>query len=254
MSANNALNANANASAEPHSPTAAASDERQPTRPARRLNLKQESLVREFQHCYDINPGQISFDGESGAPFFHFEALAQIVTALTCFAELSVQQVEINHTHGHATSEASIRLQDGRIVSSFGSAFINESLPEDQVIDNFQTALDVSRARALRSALRMVGFDPLRAHEAAKQHAGPSVPQITSEEAQRNKELAEIHLLADEAGLRAPDDTKYRSLISTFFGGLDSARDMDARQRAQFIAMLRSFRSAHARLEVEAVK
>ncbi len=251
MSGQSALEANANA-AEQNPPTHAdnASTSSAGDSPRRFLNVQQSLLVKEFTDSYDISPEQIGFDGESATPFFHYEALAQIVFALTDYAETSVRQVDINHSHGHVTCEATITLRDERTVRSFGSCFISEELPGGQTVENFQTALDVARARALRSTLRLVGFDPVRAHEASKRQAKPDEPRITPEEEARNKALAEIHVLADEAGLIASDDdSKYRKVIGTFFEGLTSSRDMDARQRAQFIAILRGLKSARAKAE-----
>ncbi len=197
---------------------------------------------------YNISPDQISFDSVTGKPFFFFEALAQIVTALINFSELRAQQVEINQARGYVTSEASITLPDSRVVSSFGSAFLNEELPTGENVTDFLTALDISRARALRSALRMVGFDPVRAHEAAKRGDNPHIPQITAEDEQRNKELAEIHILAEACGLIVGDDkTKYYQQIDIWFTGKTSSAQLDAQERSQFIALLRGTKAARER-------
>lgn len=247
--ANEALQRNAVAQAST-APAETHDNQSQPARTPRRFNIQQELLAKEFAQAYNISPDQISFDSETGAPFFYFEALAQIVTALTNFSELRAHQVEINHAHGHVTSEASITLPDGRVVSSFGSSFLNEELPNGKTVSDFLTALDVSRARALRSALRMVGFDPVRAHEAAKQGGAAHTPQITAEEEQRNKELAEIHIIAEEAGLIVGDDkSAYLRQLSVFFPFADSAAQLNSKERAQFIALLRSIKSARGRSE-----
>ncbi len=244
MSAHEALAANANAaSAAPAAPPTPPS-----ARPRKARTIQQEMLVREFVAAYDINPDQVSFDGESGPPFFYYEALAQIVTALTDFAELGASEPEIDVTNGHVTCSAFIKLRDERTVRSFGSSFIQEALPGGEVVETYQKGLDVSRARALRSALRMVGFDPVRAHEARKAGEKPAETRITPEDEQRNKELAEIHILAEQAGLIVGENkTAYYRQLSVFFPAANSSGELNAKERAQFIALLRGIKTARER-------
>lgn len=237
-----ALNRNAAAAAAPDAALSSAS--RKDPSPSRRLSLRQELIVNEYANYYDIARDQISFEGDSDTPFFHFEALSRIVTELSNFTEIAVRETAIEPSRNYVTCEASITLKDGRIVRSFGSAFVGESLQGGAGVDDLQTALDVARARGLRSALRMVGFDPVRAHEAAKR--GESLyPKPQPEDEARQRDLAQIHIIATEAGVLEPqNDERYRKLIATFFPECTSAAELDAAQRSQFIAILRGIKSA----------
>ena len=244
MSANSALEANANAAGSPPP------DSQQPQ--PRTLTLQQESLVREFVADYDIDPEQIIFFDETEAPFFLFEALAQIINALGNFREVAVTHPEIDEKNGNATCEAALTLEDGRVVKSFGSSFVGDTLPGKEVSD-FQTAFDLARARALRSALRLAGFDVVKRHEQRKRGEKAESPTVSPEEEQRNSELAEIHILAEEAGLitRAPgvldDKSAYYRQLGVFFPLVASAADLNTKERSQFIALLRGIKSARER-------
>lgn len=106
-------------------------------------------------------------------------------------------------------------------------------------------ALDLARARALRSALRLAGFDVVRAHEQRKQGGQAGAPSPSPEAEQRNKELAEIHLIATEAGLIAGEDkSAYYKQLSVFFPHVSTAADLSAKERTQFIALLRAIKAA----------
>ncbi|MET0646414.1 MAG: hypothetical protein ABW208_07310 [Pyrinomonadaceae bacterium] len=244
MSADSALAANAAAAGS----QPAASPQQQP----RKLNLQQESLVGEFVTAYGIDADQVIFFDDTPAPFFLFEALAQIVGALGNFREVAVTHPEIDERNGNATCEAALTLDDGRVVRNFGSSFVGDTIPGKEVND-FQTAFDIARARALRSALRLAGFDPVKRHEQSKRGEKGEETVISPEAEQRNKELAEIHALAAEAGLivNAPgaleDKSAYYRQLQVFFPAVSSAGELSAKERAQFIALLRGIKSARER-------
>jgi hypothetical protein len=205
--------------------------------------LKQESLASEFASDYGISRDQIIFFDDSDEPFFLFEALAQIVAELTNFPALHVGSPAVNFEHGLVTCEATITLADNRTFGSAGAAFINETLPGGETLDDYLTATDIARARALRSALRLVGFDPVRAHLSRGREATATRPDPETE--RRNKELAEIHILAEQAGLIVGDDkSAYYRQLWVFFPGVESAGELGAKERAQFIALLRGVKSA----------
>jgi hypothetical protein len=239
MSATSALAANATAGTQPP-----ASSQQQP----RKLNLQQESLVGEFVTTYGIDADQVVFFDDTAAPFFLFEALAQIIGVLGNFREVAVTHPEIDEKNGNATCEAALTLEDGRVVRSFGSSFVGDILPGKEVAD-FQTAFDLARARALRSALRLAGFDPVKRHEQSKRGEKAGTPTISPEEERRNRELAEIHALAAEADLiKGEDKSAYYRQLSVFFPHVSSAGDLNTKERAQFIAMLRGIKSARERV------
>lgn len=235
MSAKNALSANATTDDDNPPPAS-------PQPNPRALTLQQESIRSEFAQTYDIAPEQIIFFDETPTPFFLFEGLAQIVGALANFREVAVTHPEIAERNGNATCEAALTLEDGRVVKSFGSSFVGDTLPGKDASD-FQMAFDL--ARALRSALRLAGFDPVKSHEQRKRGGKAEAPTITPEEEQRNKELAEIHVIAEEAGLIVGSDkSAYYRQLGVFFPGVQSASHLNTKERSQFIALLRGIQSA----------
>lgn len=235
---------------------AAAPGEPERNRPVRHLNLKQALLVKEFNTDYGVDPMQVYFDGESAEPsYFGFEALSQLAMQLAPnVKDIAVETVEVNQTTGLVLSRGTVVLSDGRTRSGEAGCIVGDALPSGLSVETIKSALDVSGARALQKALRMVGFDPVRAHEAQKQLGTPAPasagPRFTPEEEQRNNELAEIHILAEQCGLITVNDkTAYRRQLSVFFPGVDSASQLTAGERAQFIATLRGIKSARSRTD-----
>jgi hypothetical protein len=229
---------------------AAASDEPPHSTPrTRRLNLSQESLVREFTAAYGIDPAQIYFEKESAEPYFGFEALSQLAIELAPDVhDISVQAVEVNQATGLVLSRGTVVLTDGRSRSGDAGCIVGDALPSGLLVETIKSALDVSGARALQKALRMVGFDPVRAHEAKKNSGAQDTLRLSPEQEQRNKELAEIHKLADECGLiDGKDKSKYRQQIGIWFEGKNSSEDLTPRERAQLIAILRGIKTARMR-------
>ncbi len=216
----------------------------------RNLTLKQTEIVREFVAAYDISPDHISFDGEDSTPIFHHEALATVAGRLLDFSSLSVSPARIEETY--AMAEATLTLESGRTVTNFGYCSQGEILPGDKKVEDIATALDVSRVRALRAALRMIGFDPVRAHNARGSSGSLAVQEgkeATRLDADpRTKELKHIHALATElAWIRGADKTEYYRQLGIYFPFVDSASDLSDEQRKQFIAILNGlFRARHA--------
>jgi hypothetical protein len=213
--------------------------------PRRSWSLKQEARAREFVAAYGISYEDIIFFDDTDTPFFLFEALAQIINALADFTSLSVTKPDLDEGKGIVTCEAEITSEHSRLFKSFGAAIIGEPLPGQAVAD-LSKALDLARARALRSALRLAGFDVVRAHEQSKQQGAQNeAPRPSPEAEQRNRELAEIHIIAEEANLIVGDDkTAYYKQLSVFFPHVSTAGDLNAKERTQFIAILRAIKAA----------
>lgn len=208
----------------------------------RNLTIEQETLVRAFGEAYAIDRNNISFDGNKPEPIFHFDALMQLALTLADFKELSVTPGDINVTHGIATAEGMVRLPDERVIRMFGSCLVGDTFHDGTSVTDISNALEVARARALRSVLRGIGFDPVRAHNEQKSDFAVVVKDVDQ---MRVKDLKEIHALADEVGLISDgDDSRYRHLISIYFPGMSSAASMDAQQRAQLIAVLRGIKNS----------
>lgn len=218
----------------------------------RKLNLDQAQLVREFEQHYDISPRQIGFDSRSGEPIFDYDALS--VLSLVLAPDIVNMETEIERLDdaaGVASVKCRVVLRDGRSRDPLGFAFVGEAMHDGSTIDDLKQALLVAQARAARAGLRAVGFNPVQAH--ARRMRGEDMTLNLSADP-RSKDLATIHILREEAGLVTPDgdDTAYRNLLGDLFKDeeqrpIRSARDLDEKQRAQFIANLRSLKSVKER-------
>lgn len=209
---------------------------------SRNLTIEQDMLVRTFGEAYGIERENISFDGQKPEPIFHFDALMQLAMQLADFVEIAVTPCDINTTHGIATAESMVRLSNDRVIRMFGSCIVGDVLYDDNKVTDISNALEVARSRALRSVLRGIGFDPVRAHKEMK---GDVAVAFRDVDQQRVKDLKEIHALADEIGLIADgDDSRYRHLIGIYFPTFNSAGNMDAEQRSQLIAVLRGIKNS----------
>ena len=263
MSANAALTANAEAAeaqayaAPPPPPpagdthaTAAAGGE--PNRPARRprvLTLEQESLVRTFQRSYGIEPEQIYFYDETLDPDFALEAMSILTLVLAPhIQDIRIEIASLDQARGLALSRGVVVLADGRTRSGDAGCAVGEMLPSGEIVETLKSASDLSGARSLKKALRMVGFDAVRAHEARERGDEAPPARLTPEEEQRERENKEIHALAEECGyIVGKDKTRYRQQIGLWFEGKDSSLQLTAAERAKLIAYLRGIKSARER-------
>ena len=138
---------------------------------------------------------------------------------------------------GHAPEQPQPRRARAALCSA-------RTMPDGGTVDSLIKAVDVASARAMRKGLRVVSFDPVRAHEASK--AGQDLPLNVTDP--RSSELAEIHMIAGQIGLiKGEDKTAYRRLIGVYFAGKDSAAQLTDGERAQFLAHLRGMQAAHER-------
>lgn len=220
-----------------------------PAQPKRTHTIKQETIVREFTKTYNLDASQIGFDGESDQPIFDFDALSILGIRLTDFRDITIEKGELDYINGVATSECRITLGDGRTRQVFASCPVGDVLHDGREIKDMSTALAVSRARAMRTAFRAVGFDPLREHEKQKEDGEALELSLDS---MRNKELAEIHLLGEQSGLIDPatnDKTRYYKMMDVMFPDVTSARYMTQEQRAKWIGVLRGLSNAQRRTE-----
>lgn len=201
----------------------------------RPLTLKQQMIVDEFVKAYDLDATDIGFEGKSDKPFFYYDALATVAYKLLDFDSLEVAPTRVEPEQGYAMSEA-ILVKDGRTLKNYATCFIGQTFGDDRTVNDITTALHTSRSLALRAVLRMVGFDPVRAHRAHLADEQIELEQISDP---RTKDLRFIHATAAELGwINGEDDSEYRRQIGIYFDGLKSAGDMTERQRAQFIAIL----------------
>lgn len=242
MSVRNVLDRNANAA------TLSPADRRL-------VNAIQQQILNDFHATYGIAPEQISFDARTGEAIFDFDALSVLALALTDIQDIEVEFAGFEPAINLATSRCFVSLPDGRSRKMFGTAMIGEELPENRTVTDVTTAVAVSRARALRVGLRAVGFDPISAH---KQKKAGQTPTLSPERDTVHSDIQQIHILAKDIGLIGPsgDDSRYRKLISVFFPGIHTSKNLNDKQRSQLITTLRALKQsgeATAYLETEGI-
>jgi hypothetical protein len=226
------------------------SDSSRDSQVARSLSIQQEQLVRAFAQ-YGIQPRQISFDIRGNEPVFDFNALSVLSMALAPDI-VSMETEELDRRDDYVSLKCRVILKDGRSRAPLGLALIGEVLPDNTKIVDYKQAFLVAQSRAARAAFRAVGFNPVQAHERRMRGEDLALDFNTDP---RAKDLATIHLLADEAGLitEVGDDTAYRKHIGDLFADdegrpITSARNLDDKQRSQLIASLRSMKALKERV------
>jgi len=216
-------------------------------KPRRPLTLEQEQILREFTEHYGLERKQIGFDGDRAEPIFDVDALSQLALELSDIPSIIIEPGNIDSSVGIVTSSCEVKLADGRMRTVHGSALLGEEMHDGGIINDIKQALDVSAARALRKGFRAVGFDPVKAHE--KRIKGQDLSlSLSSEAEQRNRELAEAHKLGEELGYIFGDNkVAWSNLVNSYFPGHTSSGTLNSVQRAQFLSMLRAWKTARSR-------
>lgn len=223
----------------------------------------QRVIQKEFCDAYDFAPEQVGFDGPSLDPIFDFDALSVLSTRLCNLPFVGVEHFGTNGVLQMATSNGDATLPNGNQRRIYGAAFLGETMHDGSTIDSWRQAVNVSRARALRTILRAVGFDPVAAHRSFKR-TGKVIEFQASGQLTRDQERKEIHMLAESLGLLTKiaavgaaadpqstartrtDRSAYEKAISTFFKGKTSSKSLNDSEHTQFLAILRSWVRARA--------
>jgi hypothetical protein len=210
---------------------------------------EQRSLADEFLIEYGIEPTQIAFADDQLNPIFDFDALFFLANRLGDFWDISIEAGDVDHERGYCTSHCCITLADGRTRKMFGSAFVGEQMPALRTVQTVGDALVVSRARALRGALRAVGFDPVRAH---LQRDQTQAGGFALDEATDPRRLMErqAHALGEKLGYiirpaGAPaDKTEWREFMAMLFHGKTSMSELTDDEQSQWVSTLRAMERA----------
>jgi hypothetical protein len=211
------------------------------------LTAEQQSLADEFLVEYGIEANQITFTDDQLNPIFDFDALFFLANRLGDFWDISIEAGDVDHERGYCTSHCCIMLGDSRTRKMFGSAFVGETMPGQRTVQTIGEALVISRARALRGALRAVGFDPVRAH--LQRDRAPETPPETSGDPRLAMER-QAHLLGEKLGYiirpaGAPaDKTEWREFMGMLFHGKTSMSELTDDEQSQWVSTLRAMERA----------
>ena len=201
------------------------------------LSVRREMIVREFTSQYDIRKDQIFFDENGDEPYFDFEALSLLVNQLSDIPSIVVLPAMLDNATGIATATCEITLEDGKRRTYSGSSFTGETMPGGGTVKDFRQALAVAQTRALRTSLRAVSFDPMRAHEARKKGADLTLKLRDGDP--RTRMLAEAHMLGADLGyIMGTDKTEWRKFIHTYTHGENDLCREARRRRARTLRHL----------------
>jgi hypothetical protein len=218
-----------------------------PVKKIKVLTLAQEQLVREFTESYEIDREQISFAGEDLYPIFDFDALSTLSLVLSDIPSISVEPGDFNPAVGLATAICKVTLKDGRSREVYGHAMVGEEIYDGTRVADLGAAMIMARSRALRTGLRSVSFDPVRAHR--QQSTKSSAETFTD---QRTKLLARAHMLGNQLGYIVGDNKiAWRNQINAYFKGKTSSADLDDLELSQWVGMLDGWMKARERVRNE---
>ena len=207
------------------------------TQPA--YSRAQQKLRTEFNRTYNIALEEISFSNrQSVDPIFSFDAMNILANTLADIPAIDVDLGNFDPVRGLAKSVCEIELPGNRKRRIYGVAFVGETLYDGRKIGGMKDAIDLSRSRCLRTGLRAIGFDAVKAHELAKQ--GKRIDLLGSEARERQNRLAEIHILAGPKGLNLSREN-YEALMAENFDGRNTCNDLDACELAEWCGMLRAW-------------
>lgn len=222
-------------------------------KPRRILTDEQQRIAAEFAINYQIDMSQISFEGDNPEPIFDYEALNLLRLQLSDIQTTDSEIAERNMQLGIVTVRCTAVLPDGRSASDLGSAQFatyddeskqqlteGEVMPDGTRIENMLQAQNVALARALRRALRAVGFNPVRARNQFLQTGKPTFADIDQEF--QSPIGKEIHKLAADWGhIVGKDKTGYQDFIEGIFGnGKRSTLDLNDIEKSQLANMYRT--------------
>ena len=207
--------------------------------PAITYSRAQQKLREEFNKAYGIALEEISFSSKQSLdPIFSFDAMNILANTLADIPTIDVDFGLFDPVRGLAKSRCEIELAGGHKRKIFGVAILGEVLHDGTTIRGMKQAIDTSRSRCLRTGLRAIGFDAVKAHELAKQ--GKRIDLLGSEARERKARLAEIHILAGPKGLNL-DRAEYEKLLAENFDGRTTSKDLDAGELAEWCGMLRAW-------------
>lgn len=206
---------------------------------------EQNLLIQQMQQVLGLDPKDVSLD-ENNELFFTIEALNLLTIKLgTDIQALSIVEHQTDGVLNIVSSVASITLADGRYRAIVKSAQIGERIGStDKTIDTIIQASNIADSRAVRSVLRMIGFDPIKEFRNFLENKETERTEPLLSQAEKDRRL--IHKLRDEMNM--DDETYRRHLVIVTNGKCSSTKQMNDQQLsltvAYFLGMDAQFRKA----------
>lgn len=213
------------------------------------FSIQQKRIAETVSHQYGVPKDKVYFpyEREPDRPWLGAEALMVIARNSPEVSGVMERFDKYEPTLQQIFHLATVTTTDGHTFERTGVASIGEKLkgvPDEEVDEH-----ELAAARAIRKALADAGVDPfsnVRSEEPAE--AVPASAGV-QEAALRTRDLAEIHMLAEEKGLVSvvggkKDDSKYRRWLNRHCSGLGigdvtSAVNLGPKERASVIQALR---------------
>lgn len=208
----------------------------------RTLSSDQERKARDLAEKYGIDKDRILFFNSSDPldPWIAPDELLSIARREEAFLEIEVTFHQWVPGLDLICYMATVINNDNRIFKLTGAAKMGEARPGGP------DEHTIASGRALGAALRAAGFHPLKSGSVVgnSPQAGSSI-SYADEARIRTNQLAQIHLLAEKAGLilgvpgQRKDMTRYRAWLTEGFG-TDTAAVLTEPERTQVITELRA--------------
>lgn len=208
------------------------------TTQAKTFTPAQQSIVAELCLTHDLDPSQISFDGDALVPIFDYEAVSSLSLRVTDIKDIDVYISERDDT-GRSTAKCTVTLPSGQTRSVEDSAELGEVTGSGRKIETIRDADGIAQNRASRRGIRSVGVNLYNAHKAFIKFGG--IAKGTTAGDPRAPNYREIHVLAEELDLITEGDkTVYQNYLAALFAGVESSKDLDDLQLHQLLVNLRA--------------
>lgn len=206
----------------------------------RTFSPDQKAIVDELCQVHsdlNIEPSQISFDGDSLTPIFDYEANSALSVKLTDIKTLDCEITNRDKANRvESVAACTVILPDGRSRTVEDSAMIGEQIAPGVKIETIRDADGVAQNRASRRGIRSVGVNIWNAHKAFLKTG--EVAAGSTEEDPRARLVKQIHALSDELGLSKEE---YQELMAAGYGR-SSSTDLNELELVSFARLLRSMK------------
>lgn len=204
------------------------------------------TLVSEICRKYDLSHDQV-FLTQQGEIWFDYEALCTLANALGEFMDISIEQDEINIEGQYVTAKAIIYFKNGESRRAFDTVIIGDPKPDGTTVQEMREAIALVRARALRAALRMANFDPVKRHTSSGQVFSHGVQnawqKMNAEAHQHGMTLGWINKVIG-LGSNQYDKSRWYKQLQFYFPNAKTSKDLSEAQMSRWVSMLRALVNA----------